>query len=303
MTARSENERLIRLFGDSLLLEKGLSNHTLSAYCSDIRLFSRWLSLHEVASLIDATRENIMDWLAERLEAGSSSRSTARALSSLKSFYRYLRQENLSSQDPTRLIESPRPGRALPASLSEQEVSKLLETPAGQTSLGIRDRAMLELVYACGLRVSELVELQMSQIDVGRGVVRIWGKGNKERLVPMGIRALEALDQYLAVARPELVSGARTSSEAVFVSNRGSGITRQAFWHIVKRYAFQAGITAHLSPHTLRHAFATHLVNHDADLRVVQLLLGHSSLSTTQIYTHVARERMKSLHRVHHPRG
>jgi integrase/recombinase XerD len=280
-------------------LEAGLSDNTLSAYRRDLFGLAQWLS--EKGMEIDrAERGDLLNYLGALTSDGHKPRSIARLLSSLRRFYRYLVREGLRHDDPTRLIEAPKLGRSLPDSLTELEVDNLLNAPR-DSALGIRDRAMLELIYATGLRVSELVNLTLSQLGLQQGLVRIVGKGNKERLVPMGEEAQARLEQYLRLARPELLKS--RSCDHVFVTTRGAGMTRHAFWHIVKRYALQAGIQKHLSPHTLRHAFATHLLNHGADLRVVQLLLGHSDLSTTQIYTHVARERLKSLHAEHHPRG
>jgi len=232
---------------------------------------------------------------------GARPRTTARLLSSLRRFYRYLVREGRLSGDPTVRIDTPRIGRPLPDSLSEEEVETLLDAPVVGEALGLRDRAMLELLYACGLRVSELVNLTMEQIDLTQGVVRLMGKGSKERLVPLGEEAADWLQCYIAQSRPELAAG--TSARALFITRRGKAMTRQAFWYRLRHYAVKSGINKALSPHTLRHAFATHLLNHGADLRVVQMLLGHSDLSTTQIYTHVARERLKELHARHHPRG
>jgi integrase/recombinase XerD len=226
----------------------------------------------------------------------------ARVLSSLRRFYRYQLRQGSISEDPSALIDAPRIGRLLPSSLSEGQVDSLLEAPNIDESLGLRDRAMLELLYAAGLRVSELVTLELSQINLQVGVVRIIGKGNKERMVPLGDVAVDWVKQYLAEARPQIMRGNGVSN-ATFVTRRGSGMTRQGFWHIIKRYAAAAGIEQALSPHTLRHAFATHLLNHGADLRVLQMLLGHSDLSTTQIYTHIAQARLQEVHQKHHPRG
>jgi len=243
----------------------------------------------------------LSSYLAHLGRKGGSARSSARVLSSLRRFYGYLRREGLIEADPSAAIESPYVGRRLPDSLSETEVEALLGAPDTHEALGQRDRCMLEVLYATGLRVSELVALRFDQWDQLRGLVRLFGKGNKERLVPLGEESLEWLGRYLADARHELL-GERLS-DFLFVTRRGGPMTRQAFWYLIKRYALQAGISKPLSPHTLRHAFATHLINHGADLRVVQMLLGHSSLSTTQIYTHVAQERLKRLHEKFHPRG
>lgn len=288
----------IEAFLNALWLEFGLSENTLSAYGSDLNQFDKWLknlTLQEVAET------NIAQFLRYRQQQGQSSRSSARMLSSLKRFYGFLLRENLIQIDPTLLIDAPRISRLLPGSLSESEVEQLLQAPETLQALGFRDRTMLELVYAAGLRVSELVELTFQQVNFRQGCVRITGKGDKERLVPIGEEAMYWLEHYISGARKEIL-GIR-QSDYLFITARGSQMTRQAFWHNIKRYAKKAGITQDLSPHTLRHAFATHLLNHGADLRVVQLLLGHSDLSTTQIYTHIAQHRLKTLHSKFHPRG
>ncbi len=294
-----DSRRLLLQFGDMLLVERGLSKHTVSAYESDIKLFGLYLQ-NTTATLKKADRSDVMAFLGSRVESGGSARSAARMLSALRRFYGFLLRERFISDDPTVLIDAPTIGRPLPSTLSETEVRKLLKAPVVSTDIGLRDRAMLELLYACGLRVTELVTLQVDQVNLNQGVVRVWGKGNKERLVPMGEAAGDWVARYTKNSRDNLVKGV---SSTLFLSLRGREMTRQSFWHRIKVYGLAAGINAHLSPHTLRHAFATHLVNNDADLRVVQLLLGHSDLSTTQIYTHVARERLKYLHSLHHPRG
>lgn len=295
------NHELIERFRHYLWLERGLSDNTIQSYISDLRLFAN--GLHESGeTLHSAKTEHVLSYLADRVQAGISSRTTARLLSSLKRFYNLLSREGLVNADPTALVDAPKTGRPLPVSLTEPQVEKLLHAPDLDTPEGVRDRAMLELTYGSGLRVTELIELRLAQINTTAAVMRVTGKGNKERLLPMGDMALEFLEQYLQNARAELLKGNGTC-EMVFVTRRGGGLTRQAFWYRVKKYAQLAGIQQALSPHTLRHAFATHLVNNDADLRVVQLLLGHSNISTTQIYTHVAAERLKSLHSEHHPRG
>ena len=286
---------------DQLWLEQGLSRHTLGAYESDLRLFAAWLEKQE-SGLDRADRVLIMQFLAERLSAGREPRSLARLLSALRRFYGWRVARGELALDPTLDIPPPRIGRPLPKALGEADVEALLAAPEIDTPLGLRDRAMLEALYATGLRVSELVGLGMSQISLGAGVVRVLGKGRKERLVPLGGEAVHWIERYLAEARPLLLEGLG-ESEALFVTRRGGPMTRQMFWTLIKRHAARAGIVAPLSPHTLRHAFATHLLNHGADLRVVQMLLGHSDLSTTQIYTHVARARLKALHQAHHPRG
>jgi integrase/recombinase XerD len=287
-------------FLDSLWLESGLSKNTVEAYQRDLLAFAAWLSKDEI-TLSSATREDILRYQGVRLRESRKARSEARLLSSLRRFYRYLCREEIRESDPTTQIESPRLGRPLPEGLTEEEVEALLEQPDIKQNLGLRDRTMLEVLYATGLRVSELVSLTVEQLNMRQGLIRCIGKGNKERLVPLGEVALDWLQQYQIEARPLLLLG--HVSEDLFPTRRGKAMTRQAFWYLIKRYAQQAEIKKHLSPHTLRHAFATHLLNHGADLRVVQLLLGHSDLSTTQIYTHVARERLKSLHASHHPRA
>lgn len=287
-------------FLDSLWLESGLSQNTVEAYRRDLVGFSAWLVQFDI-DLVAATRNDILRYQSERMRDGRKVRSEARLLSSLRRFYRYLCREDIRESDPTALIESPRLGKPLPSSLTEDEVESLLSQPDLTTVLGLRDRAMLEVLYATGLRVSELVGLTFEQLNMRQGLIRCIGKGNKERLVPLGEVALDHLQAYLLESRPALLNGRVTDD--LFPTNRGKAMTRQAFWYLIKRYAKQAHIDKDLSPHTLRHAFATHLLNHGADLRVVQLLLGHSDLSTTQIYTHVAKERLKNIHAQHHPRG
>lgn len=294
------NSGLIRTYLDNTWLEKGLSKHTLSAYSSDLELFSRWLT-NRNASLGNTSQTDIQAYLAHMLTTGSNARSTARFLSCIRGFYRFLLREKLIQLDPTLDIQSPKLGRSLPKFLSEHEVEKLLAAPDPADPVGLRDRAMLEILYACGLRVSELTGLTMGSLNLRQGVVRVTGKGNKERLIPMGQEAIAWLDRYTAEARPVLLDN--HPAEILFPSNRAQPMTRQTFWHRIKLYARKADIRTTLSPHTLRHAFATHLLNHGADLRSVQLLLGHSDLSTTQIYTHVAQARMQALHAQHHPRG
>jgi len=300
-----DTQLLVSRFSNAMLLERGLSKNTLSAYQSDLKKFSESLMVNNTP-LTGVERQDVLDFLAKLLADGATPRTSARMLSTLRRFYAYLVRDGLMKKDPTALIDSPKIGRPLPRSLSEQDVEKLINAPDTGTALGLRDRAMLEMLYACGLRVSELVNLELSQLNHNQGVLRIWGKGDKERLVPVGETALDWLDRYLKGARDELLEAPKRKAKltnAIFLSKRGQAMTRQTFWYAIKRYAKLADITTPLSPHTLRHAFATHLINHDADLRVVQLLLGHSDLSTTQIYTHVARERIKDLHAAHHPRG
>lgn len=298
----NDAEALLDRFCDALWLEQGLSPNTLSSYRRDLRQFSHWLDSCSKKTLAQGDAADIQSYLAQRIgKDHAKPRTTARLLSSLRRFYQYSVREGKISTDPTLHIAAPKLPRSLPKSLSEAEVIALLNTPDVAKPLGLRDRAMLEMLYAGGFRVSELVNLGMVQVSVDMAVVKVLGKGAKERLVPIGEDALDWLAKYLEEARPALLSGKMT--HALFVTARGAAMTRQAFWYAIKRYAIIAGIAASLSPHTLRHAFATHLINHGADLRVVQLLLGHADISTTQIYTHVARERLKQLHAKHHPRG
>ncbi|MHB1352750.1 MAG: site-specific tyrosine recombinase XerD [Thiobacillus sp.] len=295
------NDALIDRFCDHLWLEDGLAELTLAAYRRDLKRFAGWLETTRTRTLDAAVTGDVEAYLGWRFARHVRPRSAARYTSALKRFYRYLLRENLIAADPTLNLDSPKLPRSLPASLTEADVERLLERADSATPQGLRDRAMLETLYATGLRVSELVGLKLSALNLDDGVLRVTGKGNKDRLVPLGEEAVRRLRRYLAEARPQLLR--RQVSDAVFVTPRGAAMTRQAFWYLIKRRAAAAGITRPLSPHTLRHAFATHLLNHGADLRVVQMLLGHSDISTTQIYTHVARERMKRLHATHHPRG
>lgn len=295
---RSDIENEINRFLDMLWMERGLSDNTLSAYRNDLVMFARWLQ-QKGMGFNDAQDADIRVYLASI--RGYSVRTLARRLSCLRQFYSYLNREGMMDRDPSSRVESPRLGRPLPKSLTETEVEQLLEAPDINTDLGLRDRTMLEVLYATGLRVSELVGMTISQINSRQGLVRVTGKGNKERLVPLGLEALDWLQRYLKDARPAIVKNKPV--DALFVNRRGAQMTRQAFWYLIKRYARITGINKALSPHVLRHAFATHLLNNGADLRVVQMLLGHSDISTTQIYTHVARERLKKLHAEHHPRG
>lgn len=294
-------DELINRFIDALWMERGLSENTLAAYRNDLQQFAKWRVNQGKSDLLRIERDEIVDYLAERGRHNASPRSSARLLSSLRRFYGYCRREALIDEDPTRLIAAPKLGRPLPQTLSEEQVERLLHAPDTTTDLGVRDRTMLELLYATGLRVSELVGLRENQVNLRQGILRVTGKGSKERLVPLGEVAIDWLGRYLNRVRPELLAGAL--ADALFVTQRKSGMTRQAFWYLIKRYAAEVGIHVNLSPHTLRHAFATHLINHGADLRAVQMLLGHSNISTTQIYTHVARARLKALHAAHHPRG
>jgi len=290
--------QLIELFLDTVWVEEGLSNNTLSAYRSDLTIFNHWLAGR---SILEVDNALLSEFMANRYKVGVSTRTSARILSSLRRFYGYCLRENLLVHDPTSIIVSPHIGRPLPTSLSEEHVERLLSAPEITHPLGYRDKTMLEMLYATGMRVSELVNLKFEQISFRQGVVRIVGKGNKERLIPVGEEAMSWLEGYVNQARKSLL-GTR-QSDYLFVTNRSDSMTRQTFWHIIKRYAKKAGISQTLSPHTLRHAFATHLLNHGADLRVVQLLLGHADLSTTQIYTHIATQRLQELHAKYHPRG
>lgn len=301
MTRVSATHPEIERYIDAMWMEKGLSNNTLASYRRDLKQFDDWLQQNSGVSLLQADSSSLQGFLGSRLAQGVSPRSSARFLSCARSFYHYLLREGRVNLDPTLDVESPRLGRPLPKALSEAEVDRLLQAPNSEQALEMRDRTMLELLYACGLRVSELTSLQMAQLSLNQGVVRVFGKGSKERLVPVGEEALRWLQRYMAGPRAELLND--LPSDVLFPSRRGTQMTRQTFWYRIKIYAQRAGIRKHLSPHTLRHAFATHLLNHGADLRVVQMLLGHSDLSTTQIYTHVAQQRMQELHRQHHPRG
>ncbi len=291
---------LVERFLESLWMEKGLSPHTIAAYRSDLAQYQHWLQERGV-ELHGSGREAILDHLAWRLNAGYQARSTARFLSGLRGLYRFLLREGLIEQDPTLQVELPQLGRPLPKSLSEADVEALLAAPDIGEPIGLRDRAMLEVLYACGLRVTELISLTLEQVNLRQGVLRVFGKGSKERLVPLGEEAMVWVARYVRDSRPLLLDG--KPSDVLFPSLRGEQMTRQTFWYRIKHQARVAGISKSLSPHTLRHAFATHLLNHGANLRVVQMLLGHSDLSTTQIYTHVARARLQALHEAHHPRG
>ena len=303
MRAPELNAGLLDEFSDALWLEDGLSRNTLDSYRNDLQLFSEWLRKRNQGNsvLTDATHSDLLDFLASRVSAKMKASTTSRELSSLKRFYRFLLRQGKITTDPSLNIDTPKLQRSLPDSLTETEVELLLSAPNLKHPLGLRDRAMLEVLYASGLRVSELINLRYSQVSMDMGVLRIMGKGRKERLAPLGEESLEWLSRYTKEARPALLNGIVT--DTIFVTTRGAAMTRQAFWYLIKRYAQLVGNDKPLSPHTLRHAFATHLLNHGADLRVVQLLLGHADISTTQIYTHIARERLKQLHTKHHPRG
>jgi integrase/recombinase XerD len=295
------NAGLIDEFCDALWLEDGLARNTLEAYRRDLSQFAAWLSERHGRSLLEGDNGDIQAYLGHLFRRKMRATSAARFLSSLKRFFRYCLRQGKVKSDPTLKIDAPKLPRGLPKSLTEDDVECLLAAPRVEHALGLRDRAMLETLYASGLRVSELVSLKQSQVSQDMGVVRVIGKGSKERLVPLGEESLAWIRRYLKEARMELLRG--RASDDLFVTARGAAMTRQMFWHLLRRYALQAGLKKPISPHTLRHAFATHLLNHGADLRVVQLLLGHSDISTTQIYTHVARERLKQLHAKHHPRG
>jgi len=292
----------IDAFCDALWLEDGLAKSTLESYRTDLILFARWLASAGRGRLLAAGEAELTAYVARVAAERKRATSQSRYLSTLRRFYRWHLSRGVIQADPTlNLVNPQRPAR-LPKVLSESMVESLLAAPEVETVFGLRDRAMLETIYATGLRVSELVNLKLHEVGLNEGVLRVFGKGSKERLVPLGELALDWISRYLREARPELLGNQR--SDALFVTRRGGAMTRQMFWTLVKRHALVAGIDpARLSPHVLRHAFATHLLNHGADLRVVQLLLGHADISTTQIYTHVARERLKNLHARHHPRG
>ena len=293
---------LLDEFCDAIWLEDGLARLTLDAYRRDLTQLAAWLAAHG-ASLADADETALASYVEDRHSEGAKSSSSNRRLSAAKRFYRWLLRQSRRSTDPTANLDSAKQAARFPKTLSEDDVERLLAAPDVAAPLGLRDRAMLELLYASGLRVSELVAVKVHEVSLSDRVVRVAaGKGAKTRLVPFGEEAADWIERYLAASRPALL-GAR-AADALFVTARGAAMTRHNFWHTVKRFAAVAGIpTALLSPHTLRHAFATHLLNHGADLRVVQMLLGHADISTTQIYTHVARERLKQLHAIHHPRG
>ncbi len=296
-----EDKQLIDKFVNSLWLENGLSQHTLDAYSRDLSSYANWAAQGHASDFTGSSKDDLYNFLSCRINNGIKPRSIARWLSSIRRFYAYLLRENRIEIDPSEFLESPKLGHSLPVSLSEKEVEKLLDTPDLNDVLGFRDKAMLELLYATGLRVTELVSLPFTSMSLNQGIVRVTGKGNKERLVPFGDEASFWLSDYINTIRPDILNG--RVCNYLFVTRRGNYMTRQAFWYIIKKYALLADIKTQLSPHVLRHAFATHLLNHGADLRVVQLLLGHSDLSTTQIYTHIAKQRLQSLHALHHPRG
>ncbi len=294
------NSELLDRFCDALWLEDGLARNTLESYRRDLRQLAAWLEKTCGKRLIEAAHPDLLDFLAHRVRTGARASSTGRTLSSIKRLFRYLSRQGKIDADPSLQIDTPKMLRTLPKSLTERDVEALLEVSMDDP-LGLRDKTMLETLYASGLRVSELVSLKAGQVSLDMGVVRVMGKGAKERLVPLGEEALHWIRRYTAEARPLLLGG--RGADALFVTRHGRPMTRQAFWYLIKRHAARAGLDKPISPHTLRHAFATHLLNHGADLRVVQMLLGHADISTTQIYTHVARERLKQLHAKHHPRG
>ena len=295
------DDSILDEFCDAMWLEEGLSRNTLDSYRLDLTQFATWLDKLQSKSLLEAHHADLLAYLAYRVAGKAKATSTSRLLSSLKRFYRHALRQGKITVDPTLNIDTPKLPRGLPKTLTEADVEKLLAAPNVDDPRGLRDRTMLEVLYASGLRVSELVTLKVAQVSQDMGVVRIVGKGAKERLVPLGEEALAWIKRYLQEARPRILK--KRTADAMFVTHRGAAMARQSFWHLIKRYALLAGLAKPISPHTLRHAFATHLLNHGADLRVVQLLLGHSDISTTQIYTHVARERLKQLHAKHHPRG
>ncbi len=297
---KNKESKMIDSFLDSLWLEQGLSKSTLDAYRSDLKLLKVWAKKREL-KMDEISRPDLLEFIAFKAEQGSSARTSARMLSSLRRFYTYLMQQEIISTNPTDKISMPKIGRSLPVLLTENEVLKLIKAPNTKKPLGFRDRVMLELLYATGLRVSELVKLEVNQVNLNQGYLRVMGKGDKERLVPMGKTAKRWMKNYLNGPIQEILNDRQ--SDCLFPTRTSTSISRQAFWQIIKKYAMKVGISAKLSPHSLRHAFATHLINHGADLRVVQMLLGHSDLSTTQIYTHIAQHRLKDLHEKHHPRG
>ena len=292
--------KIIDEFINHLWLEDGLSKNTLDSYRFDLELLSEWLTKSLKKNISDVSEGDIQQYLSFKFPS-SKSRSISRLLATLRRFFRYLIRENKIKIDPTLQIQSPQIPKSLPKSLSEEDVESLLNAPNVKIISELRDKAMLELLYACGLRVSELVNILLTELSMTEGIIRITGKGSKTRLVPMGEEAVDWVKKYIDESRENILK--QKTSKYLVVTIRGSAMTRQAFWYLIKRYSIIAQIKKPMSPHILRHAFATHLINHGADLRVVQMLLGHSDISTTQIYTHVARERLKKLHQSHHPRG
>ena len=299
VSSKKESIKLIENFIDSIWMEKGLSRNTLSAYRQDLLNFTTWLNERKLRTV---DRAFILEYLSYRLKKGYSSRSTARTLSSLRAFYKYLKFNSLISHDPTEKVESPKIGHTLPKVLSEEDVLKLINAPDTRSSIGLRDRAMLEILYASGLRISELINLDVLNLNIRQGLVRVMGKGKKERLVPLGEQALDRSTEYQSYGRQKLLKN-NPAASFLFLSNKGGGMTRQAFWYRIKKYAIISGVDKSLSPHTLRHAFATHLLERGADLRTVQQMLGHSDISTTQIYTNVLHERMCEVYDRYHPRA
>lgn len=297
----NQSHQLIDRFLEEAWLLKGLAENTLSSYRYDLQNLAAWAANQKQSNLKQLQYADLLDYLDYKYGENHQARSTARLLSCLRSFFLYLVEQKIITENPILNIASPKIGRGLPKALTEDEIEALLDAPNIGTNLGLRDRSMLEIMYACGLRVSELISLEIRQVNFKQGVIRTFGKGNKERLVPVGEEALHWLTEYIESAYFRRLRQA--GSEVLFPSTRGKAMTRQAFWYRIKKYALQANITRPLSPHSLRHSFASHLLNHGADLRVVQLLLGHSSLSTTQIYTHIAQQRLHELHATHHPRG
>ena len=291
---------LIDEFIDHLWLEDGLSKNTLNSYRFDLYNFIDWVNQNKTLDLESVTRSDIQQYLSFKFPF-SKARSISRLLSTLRRFYRFLYREKKITSDPTLQIQKPKIPKSLPKSLSEDEVESLLDAPDVNIDIGLRDKAMIELLYACGLIVTELVNIQLTELNLVDGVIRVTGKGGKTRLVPMGEEAMDHIQRYLSLARENILKNKK--SKYLFVTHHGQSMTRQTFWHSLKKYSIIANIKQSISPHILRHAFATHLINHGADLRVVQILLGHSDISTTQIYTHVARERLKAIHKSHHPRG
>ena len=291
---------LIQRFGDALWIEDGLAKLTLEAYRRDLTLYAHWLADRSGRAIASTSETDLLGYIAHR-HAGSRATTANRRLTVFKRFFRWALRERIVAEDPTLRLDGARQPLRVPKVLSESQVEALLAAPDVALPLGLRDRAMLELLYASGLRVSELIGIATVRVGLREGVLRVVGKGAKERLVPFGAQAQDWIERYLAEARPAILAGQQ--SDALFVTARGGAMTRQMFWALVKRHALVAGITAPLSPHTLRHAFATHLLNHGADLRAVQLLLGHADIGTTTIYTHVARERLRALHAAHHPRA
>lgn len=295
-----DSER-IEQFLDATWIERNLAENTIASYRLDLMSLAEWLAHHE-SDLLRVSAADLQQFLAERLEGGYKASSSARLLSAMRRLFQYLYREKCREDDPSALLSSPKLPQRLPKDLSEAQIDRLLQAPSVEEPIELRDKAMLELLYATGLRVTELVSLTLNNVSLRQGVVRIIGKGNKERLVPLGEEAVHWLEQYIEYGRPWLLNG--QTLDVLFPSSRARQMTRQTFWHRIKHYATLAGIDSEkLSPHVLRHAFATHLLNHGADLRVVQMLLGHSDLSTTQIYTHVATERLRQLHQQHHPRA